>query len=66
MRTRFVEATQGIEGGFNWGKFMVGSFDEEELADEAKYPFGWFLSLPSLVELPDAPGSMQGYRRAGE
>lgn len=30
MRTRFVEATQGVEDGFNHGKFMVGLFSFSE------------------------------------
>lgn len=30
MRTRFVEATQAVEGGFNHGKFMVALFTSEE------------------------------------
>lgn len=29
MRTRIIEATQG-PAGLNWGKFMVGRFDEAE------------------------------------
>lgn len=29
MKTRIVEVTQGIEGGFNWGKFLFAEFDNE-------------------------------------
>ncbi len=136
MRTRFVEATQGVVGGLNHGKFMVATFEPEEWgrrceldrkvvgadhsllarcgwsfghvmvfdlqtgegalflppgsakADLDKHrvwvcpmfepflhwaweraredPDGWVDALPPLVELPDAPPSMQGYRRRGE
>jgi hypothetical protein len=132
-----VEATQGVRGGFNHGKFAVGLFEPEEAerrsalerelgvdvrllgrcgwaeghvlvidlqtgegamflpggsprADLDKHrvwvcpmfePFlgwlydhiareegpdsEWFDALPDLVEIPDAPASMQGYRREG-
>lgn len=30
MKSRFVEATQGVAGGFNHGKFMIARFDREE------------------------------------
>ena len=30
MKTRFIEATQNIEHGPNWGKFMVAKFQGEE------------------------------------
>jgi hypothetical protein len=134
MLTRFIEATQGIDGGFNHGKFMVGLFDVNEWdrrcevdhaydgsehpllartgwgsqhilvldlqtgegaifkpggiasADLNKHkvwvcpmfePFltwlyefietgsPWFDRLPVIVELPDAPAAMSGYRREG-
>lgn len=140
MRTRFVEATQGVEAGINWGKFMVALFDPEEWARPSEMlarrgdsrsllrsqnwdgenvfvldlatgegaifkPGGlssadldkhrvwvcpmfepflawlyefigarpytengtplWLIELPKLVELPDVPGAMQGYRREG-
>lgn len=144
MNTKFVEATQGLKGGMNWGKFMVARFDQEEwgrpselverlgrdphqpmnpwgggsllagrgwtqqhiavfdlqtgegaffkpgglpAADLAKHkvwvcpmfepflvwlygyiagdPDEWWYVLPALVELPDAPGAMFGYRREG-
>jgi hypothetical protein len=29
MKTKIIEATQGIQGGFNWGKFLIGVFDDE-------------------------------------
>lgn len=130
MKTRFIEATQSAETGFNWGKVMIGTFDMDEWerrcalpsaggqrllhgrgwtpkhvlivdlqtgegamflpggsasADLTKrkiwvcpmfeavlewlYEFvrehgdNWFDALPSLVELPDAPAAMHGYRR---
>lgn len=136
MKTRFVEATQGVRGGLNHGKFMVAAFDAEEWArrceldreviardarllsrcgwtdehfvvfdlatgegalfrapgsaradlnshrvwvcpmfepflewaygEARKNPAGWFDALPALVELPDAPAAMQGYRRRGD
>ncbi len=31
MKTKFIEATQSVEGGPNWGKFAVSQFDEEEV-----------------------------------
>ena len=36
MNTRFVEATQSLERGFNHGKFMVAWFDDEELGRPAR------------------------------
>lgn len=138
MRTRFIEATQSVERGPNWGKFCVGLFDEEEWgrrqqmdgstaggmfsrgaltsrgwspdgaalvvdlqtgegaiftlagsarADLEKHrvwvcpmfePFlewlygrvsedavDWFEHLPAVVEIPDVPFEMAGYRRQG-
>lgn len=32
MQTHFIEATNQSAGGFNWGKFMLGRFDEHEIA----------------------------------
>lgn len=32
MITKFIEATQDSESGFNWGKFMIGKFSPEEWA----------------------------------
>lgn len=29
MKTKIIEATQGKEKGFNWGKFLVGQMDTE-------------------------------------
>lgn len=29
MRTKIIEATQSRDGGFNWGKFLVGRMDTE-------------------------------------
>lgn len=127
MITKLIEATQGVEGGFNHGKFMVARFTDEwdrlseidrqvsghersllnrcgwsrehllvidlqtgegaifrhgglASADLQKHavwvcplfePFlAWLYtqdieSLPDLVELPDAPEAMYGYRREG-
>lgn len=36
MKTQFIEVTQGSE--FNWGKFMVGQFDEEEWERQSMLP----------------------------
>lgn len=36
MKTQFIEVTQGSE--FNWGKFMVGQFDEEEWLRQSMLP----------------------------
>lgn len=41
MKTRFVEATN--QPGMNWGKFMVGRFDEEEWARLSIIDPGQFL-----------------------
>jgi len=30
METKFIEATNVEAGGFNWGKFMVARFNQEE------------------------------------
>lgn len=126
MITKFIEATQGRERGFNWGKFMIGRFTEDEWDHRSEVDPGvsllaavgtnpqcvWVLdlqthegasfrpgglvsadldkhkvwvcpmfepflewlydqdltdldALPSLVELPDAPAAMFGYRRGG-
>jgi hypothetical protein len=29
MKTKIIEATQNLENGFNWGKFLIGRLDEE-------------------------------------
>ena len=126
METKLIEATQGIRGGFNWGKFCVARFDAEwerpaaidDSAASLLLRCGWgprhvwvldlqtgegaffqppgsahadlqshgiwvcpmfepFLTwlyqqdlsdlgeLPDIVEIPDAPGAMAGYRRPG-
>lgn len=40
MDTKFIEAGQALtpEGGFNWGKFMVGRFTDDELAERSAFP----------------------------
>ena len=124
MRVKIIEATQGIESGYNWGKFMVITLDEELMtpsalvagrvlamrgwsgrevividletcegaafnpgglasADLNKHrvwvcilfePFLQWLyqqdlrditKLPSIIELPEVPPEMHGYRREG-
>ncbi len=37
MDTKFVEAGHGPDGG-NWGKFLVGRYTEDELAEPAQFP----------------------------
>lgn len=129
MNTHLVEVTQNQQSGFNWGKFLLGRFDDDEWDRYSELPGGqrrliqsqgwsrdhllvldlatgegalfsppgsaradlnkhkvWvcpmfepFLAfmyewvrdgkdpfdLPVVVELPDAPSAMQGYRRSG-
>lgn len=128
MECRFIEASQNVQTGFNWGKFMVARFTESEWAYRSRMDTilpgpllrkcGWgpecllvmdiqtgegalflpggsalgdlarhriwvcvlfeaFLSwlygqdlsslaaLPDIVELPDAPAGLRGYRRPG-
>jgi hypothetical protein len=38
VRTRFIEATQDAENGFNWGKFVVGRWEPEEWARRSELP----------------------------
>jgi hypothetical protein len=128
MECRFIEASQNAQTGFNWGKFMVARFTDEEweyrsrmdtvLPGSLLRKCGWdprrllvmdlqtgegalfqpggsahgdlgnhriwvcvlfeaFLSwlysqdvsdlaaLPEIIELPDAPAGLYGYRRPG-
>jgi hypothetical protein len=128
MRTKIVEVTQHKDTGFNWGKILVGQFEEEwtvpsvigqhqsvlaprgwgpnhrlvldlETGEGAMFSFpigsaradldkhkvwvcpmyspfiehlqairwaGDLDELPDVVELPDAPATMAGYRRGGK
>jgi hypothetical protein len=45
--TRFIEATQSVEGGWNHGKFMLARFDQEEWqqASEIDRAYGHATSL---------------------
>lgn len=38
MKTRFVEVTQDIAAGSNWGKMLVGTFDREEWMRRQQLP----------------------------
>lgn len=49
MQTKFIEASGNGPSGGNWGKFLVGRFEPEELARRSKLP-----------EIP-ADGSLLGF-----
>lgn len=44
MKVRFIEASQDAKKGFNWGKFMVGVFDEEWEIPSALYSSPYLLN----------------------
>jgi hypothetical protein len=56
-----------FEPFLEWLYEHVGAFPRDLRSDSVGRLVSpaWFEGLPSLVELPDAPASMQGYRRPG-
>lgn len=45
MNTKLVEVTQNRETGFNWGKFLLGYFDDDEWAHPSDMPGPFVVSL---------------------
>lgn len=72
MKTRIIEATQGIDAGANWGKFLLGEFDDDDwghVSGVSGNPRGvlnergWTAEHFLLVDLETGEGGI--FRRGG-
>lgn len=41
MKTRIIEASQNQASGWNWGKFLIGEFDDDEWAYQSQIAAGY-------------------------